>query len=121
MAAIKEWFGLYNIIYDWFEKNYGYQKLEEYWKYIARSCYSSLAAEFRDKGPEYVRDYFETIFEKDGGQAIGTVRKGRVTVEVLESPDVRWLKAFDNPAFKIVPYYFNHYEVIFGEIAGWPA
>jgi hypothetical protein len=117
MAAIKEWFGLYNIMYDWFEKNYGYQELEEYWRFVARTCYTKLAAEFKEKGPGYVKDYYEMIFAEDGGKAVGTVCKDEVTIEVLESPDIKWMKAFDNPAFKPVPYYFNHYEVIFGEIA----
>ena len=117
MAAIKEWFGLYNIMYDWFEKKYGYQELEEYWSYIARSCYADLAVKFREKGPEYIRDYYESIFLADGGKAKGVVHGNEVVVEVLESPDIKWMQAFDNPNFKTVPYYFNHYEVIFREIA----
>ena len=31
MAAIREWYSGYSIIYNWFEDNYGKQELEDYW------------------------------------------------------------------------------------------
>lgn len=117
MAAIKEWFGLYNIMYDWIEKRFGYNELEGYWKFIAISCYADLAKKFKEKGPDYISDYFKNYFLSDEGKVKVTVDKGAIVMEVIESPDIKWMQAFDNPNFKTVPYYFNHYEVIFGEIA----
>jgi hypothetical protein len=117
MASINEWYGAYNIIYKWFENEYGHDDLKKYWRHIARCCYKDLAIDFKVKGLEFIKDYFEWIFQNDGGRARGTISKDIVMVEILESPDYKWMNFYDNPNFKTVPYYFEHYEVIFGEIA----
>jgi hypothetical protein len=53
----------------------------------------------------------------DGGFVKATASRDEVIVEVLVSPDIKWMQTFDNPYFKTIPYYFDHYEVIFREIS----
>lgn len=117
MAAIKEWFGLYNIIYTWIKENYGYDELVEYWKNIATKVYPKLAEDFRTKGFTFIKDYFEQIFAADDGKAVGAVEKDGVTITVIESPDVKWTQSFGYSSFQLQPFYFDHYKYVYGQVA----
>jgi hypothetical protein len=117
MAAIKEWFGLYSIIYSWIEKNYGYAELTKYWENTASEIYPGLARDFREKGPEYIKEYFETIFAADGGAAAGTVDGAGVTIRVTDSPDKKWAEAFGYPSYALKPWYFDRYRYVYGTVA----
>jgi hypothetical protein len=117
MAAIKEWFGLYSVIYSWIEKNYGYDELTKYWENTARQIYPTLARDFREKGSGYIKEYFEEVFAADDGGATGTIDDTGVTIRVTESPDKKWSEAFGYSAYALKPWYFDHYKYVYGTVA----
>lgn len=117
MSAIREWYGLYNIMYNWIEENYGYKDLEDYWKYVADEVYSDLAESFKEKGLTYIRDYFKKIIEVDEGVVNFDLIEDKIVVDIIESPDYKWQKFFYNSKFLPGPNYFKSYDVIYGEVA----
>ena len=120
MAAIREWYGGYNIIYNWFEKNYGYDALQEYWHYLAKEVYQPLLTETFEKGPEAIAKYFHEIIEEDEGTVETEVTGNSVTVEIKECPDYIWQHYFSDMPFGIADsneHYYRSYEVIYGDIA----
>lgn len=112
MAPIKEWFGIYSIIFDWFEERYGYDALVEYWKFIADSCFPETVKAFKDKGLEGIREYVEETFQKDGGRFLSKPGEGYFEFEVTECPDYAFFHSSGNRAFAPHEYYCKHHEVI---------
>ncbi|MPN46745.1 hypothetical protein SDC9_194343 [bioreactor metagenome] len=78
MAAIREWYGGYSIIYRWFEKKFGEDALYEYWHYIAGEVYSELAKKFSDGGPAFIASYFAEIILEDEGKMVVEADKDSV-------------------------------------------
>ena len=117
MAAIREWYSGYSIIYNWFEDNYGKQALEEYWHYIAKAVYTGLAKQFREGGLPYIRDYFREIIEEDEGKVRFEEDGNKLTVEVLEMPDHIWQKEYLEIGGMPRENYSRSYEVIYGDVA----
>ncbi|HOJ11703.1 MAG TPA: hypothetical protein PK733_14060 [Clostridiales bacterium] len=112
MAPIKEWFGLYNVIYNWFEKNYGYEALEEYWMFIAENCFEDVVEKFKDEGLDGIRGYYEHIFNLDEGECKTYLENGKLTIEVNKCPDYEFMKSSPNPHFVPIKSYCKHHEVM---------
>lgn len=112
MAPIKEWFGCYNIIFSWFEEKYGYKALEEYWQFIAASCFDETIEYFRKEGLKGINDYFESIFSADGGEVRSNLANGKLVFEIEKCPDYDFLQSSDNPHFKPIKHYCRHHEII---------
>ena len=93
MAPIKEWFGAYNVIYNWFERNYGYSALEEYWKYIAQNCFEEVVEKFKNGGLNAIKDYYEHTFGLDEGECGTCLENGSLTIEVVKCPDYEFMRS----------------------------
>jgi hypothetical protein len=120
MAAIREWYGGYNIIYNWFEKNYGYDGLEKYWHYLAKEVYKPLLSEKFQEGPQSIADYFHEIIEEDDGTVKTDVEGNSVTIDIVECPDYIWQHHFSDMPYGIADnnqHYYRSYETIYGDIA----
>ena len=117
MAAIREWYSGYSIIYNWFEDRYGAEALEEYWHYIAKEVYADLADQFRQGGLPYIRSYFQEIIEEDQGKVRFEEEGGSLTVEILECPDYIWQKAYLEIGGMPRENYYRSYETIYGDVA----
>jgi hypothetical protein len=117
MAAIREWYSGYSIIYRWFENKFGEDDLYEYWHYIAREVYQELAEKFREGGPTYIVSYFTEIILEDEGKLTVTADKDSVTVEILECPDHIWQTYYDQGYSIPNDNYYKSYEVIYGDVA----
>lgn len=117
MAAIKEWFGGFNVIFNWIEKQFGHAALEAYWRHIAATCYTDVIAQFKRAGLEGVQDYFEDIFKKDGG-LIETTRQPRsLTIKIVQCPAFMFMRNSPN-------HYFAPIKIIAGTMRSsmhtWP-
>lgn len=112
MAPIKEWFGLYNVIFNWFEEKYGGKALEEYWRHIASSCYGEVEEDFREKGLKQIRDYFNAVFERDSGEYLSELKEDRLIYRVVKCPDYDFMNSSENPYFHPIKDYCRHHEVI---------
>jgi len=117
MAAIKEWFGGFNVIFNWIEKQFGPAALEAYWRHIAATCYTEVIAKFKSEGLDGVRDYFEDIFKKDGGLIETTRQPGCLTIKVIKCPAFMFMNTSDNPCFVPIKNYCRHDEIINARLA----
>ena len=117
MAAIREWYSGYSIIYNWFEDNYGKQELEDYWHYIAKEVYADLAEKFKQGGLPYIRDYFKEIIEEDEGKVRFEEGENSLIVEVLEMPDHIWQEKYLEIGGMPRENYYRSYETIYGDVA----
>jgi|LSQX01.1.fsa_nt_gb hypothetical protein len=112
MAPIKEWFGLYNVIYNWLEKNYGYNALEEYWEFMTENCFKGVAEKFKDDGLCAIKDYYEHTFSLDDGACSSCLEDEKLTIEVTKCPDYEFMKSSPNPHFVPIKSYCKHHEVM---------
>lgn len=112
MSAIQEWYGAYNVIFNWFKENYGKDDLVEYWKFIANSCYGETIEKFRNEGLEGIEEYFSEIFDKDGGTYKTKLEENKLVFEVLKCPAYNFMKNSDNPHFEPIAEYCEHHQVI---------
>ncbi|MEG1524795.1 MAG: hypothetical protein RRZ24_06145 [Clostridia bacterium] len=118
MSAIREWYGLYSLIYNFMEDEFGYEALVDYWRYIGEKVYSDEADRFRTGGMPYIRDYFKSRIEVDDGIATFDVDEHHVVVDIQKCPDYIWQKYFDVNGFTLPrPHYFRVYEVIYAMVA----
>jgi len=112
MAPIKEWFGLYNVMYNWFEKKYGYKALNEYWSYITESCFDKVVEDFKKGGLESIKDYYEHTFRLDNGKCKAYLENEKLTIEVTKCPDYEFMKSSSNAHFVPIENYCKHHEVM---------
>jgi len=117
MAPIKEWFGAYNIIYNWFEEKYGYSALEEYWRFIADNCFGDIVKKFSEEGLKGIKEYYEHTFDLDQGEYVSRLNEDSLTIRVEKCPDYDFMKSSDNPFFKPIKNYCKHHEIINSVIA----
>lgn len=99
MAAIKEWFGLYNVLFNWFHKNHGEKGFEAYARHIANTCYPDTVASFKAGGLPAVKAYFEEQFRVDGGQIDAYIVDDVLTICVNKCPAMEYMKNSTNPYF----------------------
>ena len=112
MAAIKEWFGGFNVIFNWFEKQFGREALEVYWRHIADTCYDDVIGKFQREGLIGVRDYFEDIFRKDGGKIETCLQDRHLTIRIIQCPAFMFMNSSDNPHFLPIKDYCRHDAVV---------
>ena len=99
MAAIKEWFGLYNVMFNWFEKNHGERGFEAYTRHIANTCYPDVIDSFKKGGLEAVKTYYEDLFHKDDGQIDAYIVDNVLTISVNKCPAYHFMRNSANPYF----------------------
>ncbi len=117
MAAIREWYGGYAIIYRWFEDRFGYEELENYWHFVAKEVYGDLAGEFRKRGPSYICTYFTDIITTDEGKLTVEADEKSATIEIHACPDYIWQKYYDQGYSMPGENYYKSYEIIYGDVA----
>lgn len=114
MAPIKEWYGAYNVIFNWFEKNFGNEGLLKYWEYIGGSCYGEAIELFRREGLRGVKKYFEEEFLKEETAVCARLEENSLLIEIRECPAYRFMNESKNPYFVPREDYCRHDEVING-------
>ncbi len=117
MAPIKEWFGAYNVIFRWFEKNYDKEALTEYWKFLAENCFQETVERFKKGGLDEIDNYFRETFEIDGGEYVSSFSENILLCEIKKCPDHDFMKSSDNPCFKPIEDYCGHHDIINSVIA----
>lgn len=117
MAPIKEWFGGYNVIFNWIEEKYGYDALEQYWRFIAESCFGDIKGISDGNELTGLKDYYECTFAKDDGEYVSEIIDGKLTFEIKKCPDYQFMLSSSNPYFKPIKNYCRHHEVINSVIA----
>ena len=117
MAAIKEWFGAYNVIFNWIDKKYGYNALEDYWKHLAETCFNDVIEKFKIEGIECMEQYFKHAFDMDDGQYLTKLEGNKLIFEVVKCPDYEFMESSKNKYFKPVNKYCKHHEIINSIIA----
>jgi len=117
LAAIKEWFGLYNVIFNWFEKNHGEKGFMAYAAHIANTCYPEVIEDFKRGGLEAVKAYYEDLFHKDDGQIDSYIVDDVLTISVNKCPAYNFMKNSPNPHFIPTQKVCRFDEIVNGTLA----
>ncbi len=112
MAPIKEWFGVYNVIFNWFENRHGYNALESYWRFLVDSCFENVIMKIKVEGLKGIEEYFENTFRIDEGEFRSQLEEDKLIFEVLKCPDYKFMKSSTNPNFVPNVHYCKHHEVM---------
>lgn len=99
MAAIKEWFGAYNVIFNWFKQNYGNNAFDEYCRHIGSTCYEYVIKRFKREKLEGIKRYYQELFNKDEGKIECYMEDKKLTINIIECPAYAFLKSSSNPYF----------------------
>lgn len=97
MSAIKEWFGIYNMIFRHIKNIFGDDELDEYIKYIADTAYDDVSIEFERTGIKGIRDRYQSNFKKDGGEVSSEVMEAQVKIDIDVCPAYKYMLDSNNP------------------------
>jgi hypothetical protein len=105
MSAIKEWFGIYNMLFRHMKETYGEQELRDYLDYLADTAYSDVSSSFKAKGLAQISERYTDNFIKDGGMALRSEENGILGISVISCPAYSYMLASRNPYDKPEQYY----------------
>lgn len=100
MAAINEWFGLYNVILNWVKSQDGEEAMKAYSRYIGEHCYKSQIESIREEGLSAIESQLVHPMRMDGGEIGVTIQDGTCCVDVHQCPSLMFNSQSDNPHFK---------------------
>ncbi len=112
MAPIKEWYGAYNVIFNWFEKNFGKEGLVKYWQHIGRTCCAEVIETFKGEGLAGVKKYFEGEFSKEGAEITASLEGEKLFIDIKKCPAYEFMNESDNPYFTPRRDYCGHDEAV---------
>ncbi|MCE5255711.1 MAG: hypothetical protein LLF89_02565 [Spirochaetaceae bacterium] len=100
MAAIKEWFGLYNVILNWIKTNWGEGAMEDYSRHIAHSCFKEEIGAIRSGGLKEIESRLVCPMRKDGGMVDAESTASQCIICVRKCPSLQFNSISANPNFK---------------------
>lgn len=105
MSAIKEWFGIYNMLFRHMKETFGENELNEYLEYLGDTAYADVSADFAENGIERISERYMDNFIKDGGKAAATVDRNVLDIYIEACPAFEYMLASSNPYDKPEQYY----------------
>lgn len=117
MAAIREWFAAYGIIYKHMEERHGPQALEEYWQTMGESLAGILGNKTGTEALRELREYFTENTPKDGGACEASLADHMLTVKIERCPDHLYFAETPYPTHKFGREYCRHCPGIYGSLA----
>lgn len=107
MAAITEWFGIYNMIFRYMKNKFGEKELMKYIGDTAQKVYDDLSEEFKANGISGIKGYYGRNFIEDGGN-VNIVSDGNTLVfQIAQCPAYQYMLNSENPYDKPEPYFCN--------------
>lgn len=105
MSAIREWFGIYNMMFRHIKDKFGEDELEEFLKQLGDTAYDDVSADFKTNGINQIRERYVSNFIKDGGKATAALAGEKLEIEVDACPDYEYMLNSANPNDKPEQYY----------------
>jgi hypothetical protein len=105
MSAIREWFGIYNMLFRHMKDTFGEDELKEYLKYLGDTAYKDVSDDFSINGLERICERYTANFVKDGGKASASMEGEKLVIGVDECPAFNYMLNSENPYDKPEEYY----------------
>ena len=83
------------------EKTYGAEAVREYLRQFGRVFYAPLRADLKARGLEALKEYFEKIYEIEGGEIDVTISQDEMTLEVKACPAVTHMRKAGYPVAEL--------------------
>lgn len=117
MAGLLEFHGLYSILSNWVEKEFGEKVLYDYWEHIGETCCDDFVELAKTKGFEGIKVYIEESMKPEGYEI--EIREGsqQLTMEILKCPAFDFSDSTDNPYFKLKEGFCDFDRVVYGKLA----
>lgn len=112
MSAIKEWFGIYNMLFRHMKETFGEQELREYLEYLADTVYADVSEDFAANGlvrisQRYIDNFIKDggIASVDGGEAAVVSDNGTLSLRIDKCPAYGYMLTSENPYDKPEQYF----------------
>ena len=105
MSAVKEWFGVYNIVFKHIRETYGMKELDQYIKYIADEANSDISEQMRGKPVRVSAEWFAGNFTKDGADFDLSESDGKAEIAMRHCAAFDYMEHSTNPYDKPDDYY----------------
>lgn len=105
MSAIREWFGIYNMIFRHIKETFGDGELEEYLQYLGDTAYEDVSADFVKNGFSRISERYVGNFIKDGGEASAAADGDKLDIKVAQCPAFGYMLGSANPYDRPEEYY----------------
>lgn len=113
---LTSFYGVFNITFEFIEKNYGFEELEKYWESIGEKYYSKLIEDIKKRGTEAVKDYWlSSCREDDVTRFSYVIDDDRFELKIDKCSATEWIGK--NPHYKLFEKYCDHCRVINSKIA----
>ncbi|MDR3644903.1 MAG: hypothetical protein P4M02_07510 [Clostridia bacterium] len=109
----RDFHGLLDIGITYLRENYGEQAVRDYLRQFAAAYYAPLKADLKKRGLIALREYFEKIYEIEGGGTEITLNDRELTIRVDACPAVTHLHKLNVP---VDPLFFETTRVVNEEI-----
>ena len=112
MAASREWYVAYNVIFNWFAAQYGLEGFDEYIYEITMRCFHEVLEDITSRGLDAVRDYYIDVFENDGTKY--SVDESEVELSFVISQCIEYvvMKGSSYSCAKPCPHYCRHHRIM---------
>lgn len=105
MSAIKEWFGIYNMIFRHMKSEYGDKGLKDYITYIADNAFKDTSENFKVHGLKAVMEKYMNDYIKDDCDAQSSIKDNRLYINVNSCAAYKYMLNSENPYDRPEDYY----------------
>ncbi len=88
----KDFHGALSIGIQYLEKNFGEEAVREYLRNFTNTYFAPLKEQIRQRGLLALKEYFEELYEKEGGEVATTLSDDELIVRVAACPAVTHMR-----------------------------
>jgi hypothetical protein len=113
---LTSFYGVFNIIFEFIEKNYGFEELGKYWEFIGEKYYSKFIEDIKERGTEAIKDYWISSCQDDKVTSFSyEIDDEKFELKIDRCSAIEWIGK--NPHYKLFDKYCDHCRVINSKIA----
>ena len=97
----KDFHGALSTGIQYLEENFGEEAVREYLRDFANAYFAPLKEEVKQRGLPTLKEYFEELYEKEGGDVEITLSDGELVIRVSTCPAVTHMRQQDYPVARM--------------------
>ena len=93
----KDFNGALSVGIDYLQENFGEEAVREYLRDFTNAYFAPLKEEIKQRGLAPLKEYFEELYDKEGGEVQITISDDELIIRVAACPAVTHMRQHDYP------------------------